>query len=143
MESQKQELMQFIWCSSIHIRGIFKWRKLCFTSLIYIFSHFFSIRNIFFSNTLRLSLNFNNIRKLKHVITWETLCNRNFAIKFIKRFQVNAWYTMRERPRSKYTCPLYLRPLSSLTAINPLELPAMVKYCIYLQLLWKCYKGFP
>ena len=53
-----------IWCNFLHVYGILNSGKLCFTSFIYIFSHFFSVRVIFFSDTLRLSFNFNNIKNL-------------------------------------------------------------------------------
>ena len=45
------------------------------------FQSFLFQHKYFFSNALRLALNFNNIRNLKHVLTWDTLSNRYFKQK--------------------------------------------------------------
>ena len=97
------------WCNYVHVQGILNWSKLCFTSVICISSHFFSIRNIFFNNTLRLFLNFSRIRKFKQVLIWETFCNRCTFIKFIVKFQLNK--CLKRWTGSKFACSLYLRSL--------------------------------
>ena len=48
----------------------------------------FPSETFFHSHTLTLSLNFNNIKKLKHLLTCETLCNRYIVIKCIIRFLI-------------------------------------------------------
>ena len=60
------------WCCSMNFKGILRKTQFHFCLLIYIVSHFILIRNILFTSTLRLSLNF-NIRKLRYVLTWKTL----------------------------------------------------------------------
>ena len=64
-----------IWCSFVHVQGTFNWSKLCFTCHLY-FQSFLSCQKHFFNNTLGLSLNINNMKKLKHVLLWEAFCNR-------------------------------------------------------------------
>ena len=100
--------MQFCACSS-QTRGIHDTRGLSLSQTLfhfchYIFSHFFSIGNIFFSNTLRLSLNFNNVRNVKDALTWLSAC-----------------YAMCGRTGLKHRRPLHLRSLFSLATINPLK----------------------
>ena len=101
-----------IWCSCMHVHEIFSWSKLCFTLVIYIFSSFFSVSKFFFSSTLRLSLNFNNIRKLKHVRTWKTLCKRYTFIKFIMRLQIIKClvYSVRMNWLKIYMTPVFKTP---------------------------------
>ena len=98
----------FSWCngamitfSSLIILGISEIRVVSFVAVLCMFKessaeaysaslefsllfvHFFSIRNTIFSNTLSLFLIFINIRKIQHVLTWKTLCDRNIFIKII------------------------------------------------------------
>ena len=93
-----------------------------FPSVIYIFSHFFSVRNIFFWSMMKLLLNF------KYIMPSPLL--QDFR-------EVNCSYTMCGRSDSKYTWPLYLRSLFSLTKNNPFGKTSdiMVKHEIYWKLL--------
>ena len=75
-----------LWSSSVLVKGIFNWSKFSFgCSVIYIFSHFFSMRSIF-NICFSLSLHFNKIGKVKHVFAGETFFNRSIFVK------VNIWF---------------------------------------------------
>ena len=94
-----------------------------------------------FSLTLTLSLNFNNVKKSEHFLAWETLCNKKICIEFILSFQISKHlvYNVWVWTSSKYTWPLYLRSHFNSTTIY-WKLLALVKYCLYLQILWECCK---
>ena len=94
--------------------------------------------------SLRRSLNFSNIKKLKNILTWETICNRCTFIKFIIRFQMSKRlvYNVWTNCLSTYMTPAFKIPFQLIQSIH-WKLMALVKYCIYLLLLWECWKCLP
>ena len=91
------------------------------------------------------ALNF-NARKSQIFPSWEILCNKNIFMKFIMRFHISKrlvydvwanWF------KAYVTSVFKLRSCFNLTTINPWKLMVLVKYCIYLQLLWECCQCFP